>query len=57
MKCPKCNVPTEVNETRIKDGYVMRRRVCFNMHVFRTEERAVSEPKKKENDRLQNVVA
>jgi transcriptional regulator NrdR family protein len=45
MKCPKCKAPTEVKETRINSEYVMRQRICFNMHKFRTEERAVSEPK------------
>jgi transcriptional regulator NrdR family protein len=52
VKCPKCNAPTEVKETRINLDYVMRRRICFNMHTFRTEEKAVSEPKEKKDDRL-----
>jgi transcriptional regulator NrdR family protein len=39
MRCPVCNAPTDVKETRTKDGYVFRRRLCFNEHTFTTEER------------------
>lgn len=35
MKCPRCDAPTEVLETR---NGTIRRRECFNGHVFRTEE-------------------
>lgn len=34
MKCPRCQAPTEVLDTR----GTIRRRECFNGHVFRTEE-------------------
>jgi transcriptional regulator NrdR family protein len=43
VKCPLCNAPTEVKDTRTNVDCVIRRRVCFNMHTFKTEERAVSE--------------
>ena len=52
MKCPKCQVPTEVKDTRINKDYVMRYRVCFNMHRFKTEERAVTEPRLKKEKRV-----
>jgi transcriptional regulator NrdR family protein len=39
MKCPYCNAPTDVKETRMKDDHVYRRRVCFNNHKFATHER------------------
>jgi len=55
VKCPKCNAPTEVKETRINPDYVMRRRICFNMHTFRTEERAVSEPVVKYKTRFERA--
>jgi hypothetical protein len=43
MKCPLCKAPTEVKDTRSNGDCMIRRRVCFNMHTFKTEERAVSE--------------
>ena len=52
MKCPKCKAPTEVKDTRIFPTHVTRRRVCYNMHTFRTEEKAVSEPKEKKDEQL-----
>lgn len=55
MKCPNCNAPTEVKETRIMSGYVMRRRICFNMHTFKTEERAVTEPEVKYRTRFERT--
>jgi transcriptional regulator NrdR family protein len=39
MKCPVCNAPTDVEETRTKDDHTYRRRECFNEHTFTTEER------------------
>lgn len=45
MKCPRCDAPTEVLDTR----GTIRRRECFNGHVFRTQETWVQNlpPKKK----------
>lgn len=45
MKCPRCNAPTDVLDTR---GPI-RRRECFNGHVFRTQETWVQNlpPRKK----------
>ena len=34
VKCPECNAPTSVKETRGNK----RRRVCFNDHLFTTYE-------------------
>ena len=39
MKCPACNAPSDVKETRARDDHVYRRRLCFNEHTFTTEER------------------
>ena len=39
MKCPACNAPSDVKETRARDDHVYRRRLCFNEHIFTTEER------------------
>ena len=41
MKCPICQAPTEVKETRNKLAQVYRRRICFNEHTFTTHEVAV----------------
>ena len=52
MKCPLCNAPTDIKESRVtKQGYV-RRRECFNEHTFRTVEVLLTEPKpkRKKND-------
>ena len=50
MKCPLCGAPTDIKDTRKKDGNVIqRRRLCFNNHFFRTEERSISEPKLKKS--------
>jgi transcriptional regulator NrdR family protein len=51
MKCPICNVWTNVLDTRNKNGVTVRRRECANEHIFKTEERFVS-PKLKEKDEL-----
>lgn len=48
MKCPLCGAPSDVEETRArKGGIIVRRRHCFNDHMFRTEEKAVTVPKLK----------
>lgn len=48
MKCPLCNAQTDIVDTRKRsDNVVVRRRVCFNYHVFRTEEKPVTQPKPK----------
>jgi transcriptional regulator NrdR family protein len=45
MKCPLCNAPTEIKDTRNhKDKSVIRKRVCFNGHAFKTQEKPA--PKK-----------
>lgn len=41
MKCPECGAPTEVKETRMRNGNVYRKRICFNYHKIKTEERPV----------------
>lgn len=43
MKCPICNAPTFVRESR--EG--RRKRECFNTHRFTTQEVIVSTPKPK----------
>ena len=55
MKCPICNVWTNVLDTRNKKGVTVRRRKCGNEHVFITEERAVS-PNTKETDELSSRI-
>ena len=39
MRCPVCNAPSDVKDTRTRDGHVTRQRLCFNEHKFTTEER------------------
>jgi transcriptional regulator NrdR family protein len=39
MRCPVCNAPSDVKETRTRDDHIYRRRLCFNEHTFTTEER------------------
>ena len=40
MKCPICNAPTDVKDTRITQGnQVTRKRECFNGHKFKTIEK------------------
>lgn len=42
MRCPHCNAPADVLETRRRaDGVTRRRYVCFNAHRFTTLEVAV----------------
>jgi len=39
MKCPVCNKPADVKETRMRaDGTKYRRYLCFNNHRFSTRE-------------------
>lgn len=47
MKCPLCNAPTEVKQTKDDDGIPIRRRHCYNDHSFLTKEVATTEPKPK----------
>ena len=38
--CPICNSPTRVKDTRRRiDNYVIRKRICYNDHIFKTEEK------------------
>ena len=46
MKCPLCNAPTETTDTRTKDSLTTRRRMCFNEHIFKTEEKVITDPKR-----------
>ena len=47
MKFPLCGAPTEVNQTKTKDGVPIRYRHCFNDHAFQTKEVAITTPKPK----------
>lgn len=47
MKCPLCNAPTEVNQTKTVGGVPIRYRHCFNDHTFQTKEVPITEPKTK----------
>jgi transcriptional regulator NrdR family protein len=47
MKCPLCQAPTDIKETRQIDGTVSRRRECYNMHVFSTHEVVIKPPRPK----------
>jgi transcriptional regulator NrdR family protein len=47
MKCPLCNAPTDIKETRVTDKGYVRRRECFNNHTFKTVETVLTEPKEK----------
>jgi transcriptional regulator NrdR family protein len=38
MRCPKCESPTEVINSRKKDGTVVRRRLCVCGERFSTKE-------------------
>lgn len=50
MKCPLCNAPTDIVDTRKRtDNTIVRRRVCFNYHVFKTQETPITEPKIKQD--------
>jgi transcriptional regulator NrdR family protein len=47
MKCPLCKAPTDVKATRIEDGLTTRTRECFNLHIFKTIETVITQPKLK----------
>lgn len=50
MKCPICNAPTIVLETRLRlESKVHRRRECFNEHIFTTIEQVNKIGKKHDN--------
>ncbi len=55
MKCPVCNVWTNVLDTRNKKSVSVRRRKCANEHIFVTEER-VKAPNLKEEDELSDRI-
>ena len=55
MKCPICNVWTNVLDTRNKNGVTVRRRECANEHIFKTEER-VMPSNLKETDELSSRI-
>ena len=55
MKCPICNVWTNVLDTRNKNGVTVRRRECANEHIFKTEERVMTS-NLKETDELSNRI-
>jgi transcriptional regulator NrdR family protein len=55
LKCPICNVWTNVLDTRNKNTITVRRRKCANEHIFVTEERAVL-PNLKEKDELSDRI-
>ncbi len=47
MKCPLCQAPSDVEQTKTVDGDLIRRRHCYNGHSFNTKEVAISEPRPK----------
>lgn len=51
MKCPLCGAPTDVKATRKPNSIIVRSRLCYNDHVFQTEERAITEPRHKDDKR------
>jgi len=56
MKCPLCNVWTNVLDTRNKKGFTVRRRKCANEHIFMTEERAVSSNAKEKDELFNRII-
>ena len=42
MRCPICNAQTDVKDSRVRKetNSVIRKRKCFNDHIFQTEEKA-----------------
>ena len=42
MRCPICNAQTDVEDSRVRKetNSVIRKRKCFNNHIFKTEEKA-----------------
>lgn len=45
MKCALCNAVVLVEQTKATDTKIIRKRKCFNNHIFYTEEVAVTEPR------------
>ena len=41
MRCPICNAQTDVEDSRVRKetNSVIRKRKCFNDHIFKTEEK------------------
>ena len=41
MRCPICNAQTDVEDSRVRKetNCVIRKRKCFNDHIFKTEEK------------------
>lgn len=56
MKCPLCNAPTEVKQTKDDNGTPIRRRHCFNDHSFQTKEVPITPPKPKRTARTELAV-
>ena len=54
MKCPLCNAPTEVKQTKTQNGVPFRYRNCFNDHTFQTKEVPITvpRPKRQRNQKL-----
>jgi len=49
MRCPECKAHTDVKETRQLQGNVVKRkRLCFNDHLFYTEERPIKKVKREQ---------
>jgi hypothetical protein len=56
LRCSECNAHTEVVDTRVRGHVVIRVRLCFNMHKFKTKEEMIREqvtkrPRKTNNER------
>lgn len=47
MPCPLCGATSDVTLTRLIDGHYIRTRECFNMHIFKTKEIVIREPRLK----------
>lgn len=56
MRCPLCNAPTEVNQTKTQDGTPIRYRHCFNNHSFQTKEVVITQPRPKRTPRQKLAV-
>jgi transcriptional regulator NrdR family protein len=49
MRCPECKAHTDVKETRqLQGSAVKRKRLCFNDHIFYTEERPIKKAKREQ---------
>ena len=49
MRCPECKAHTDVKETRqLESGVVKRKRLCFNEHIFYSEERPIKQKPERE---------